>query len=258
VKQIVLDSVSSLAPYWMALGIVFIYFKGRQKKLAHEIIWASFRTTIQLFLLALALEEIFHSPLVLVSLGVSLFMALNSSGQVMLRSRKRGLRFFWIIFSSNVFAIWPLALALSYDLSDSEWLLPKKLLPLMGMLLGNTLSGISIGVENFLQSFSEKRNEVLSSLSLGATIPEATQRIFYRALRASITPQINSMISMGIVSIPGMMAGQLISAVDPLVASVLQIKMMIVICLGTFLASYLAIFFIRKGQFMPSGELCLK
>ena len=63
---------------------------------------------------------------------------------------------------------------------------------------------------------------------------------------------------MGIISIPGMMAGQLISNTDPLDASIIQIKMMLTICIGTILAITIALRFVRQGLFRPTGELCLK
>jgi putative ABC transport system permease protein len=64
------------------------------------------------------------------------------------------------------------------------------------------------------------------------------------------------MISMGIVSIPGMMAGQLIASTNPLDASILQVKMMLAICLGTLLSILIALRFVRKRLFLPTGELC--
>ena len=128
----------------------------------------------------------------------------------------------------------------------------------MGMLLGNTLNGVSIGIESFMINFREKQNEILTLMALGATNEESTQKFFNRAVRAGITPHINSMLSMGIISIPGMMAGQLISDVSPLDASLLQIKLMLTLCLGTLLSIAIALRFVRKSLFLPTGELCLK
>jgi len=248
----------SLLPYFLGIILVHFYFRKKQKAFADEIAWSSFRTTIQLILLAFALQEIFKTKLIIVSILVTLFMTINSSAQTRSRSRVKILNLFWISFISNVFAIWPLVFFFSLDLSAGSWAEPQRLLPLMGMLLGNTLSGVSIGLDSFMVNFREKQNEILTLLSLGATNEESTRKFFNRALRAGITPQINSMISMGIISIPGMMAGQLISNTDPLDASIIQVKMMLTICIGTILAITIALRFVRQGLFGPTGELCLK
>lgn len=253
-----MEKLYSLLPYWMGILLLHLYFRKKQRPLANEIVWASFRTTVQLILLAFALQEIFKSNLFIVTLTVSLFMTLNSSGQIIFRSKSKVGHLFWISLISNVLAIWPIAFFFSMDISQGSWTEPQKLLPLMGMLLGNTLSGVSIGLESFMQNFREKKNEVITLMALGATTEESTNKFFHRALRAGITPQINSMISMGIISIPGMMAGQLISKTDAVDASILQVKMMLSICVGTVLSIYIALRFVRKSLFLPSGELCLK
>jgi putative ABC transport system permease protein len=66
------------------------------------------------------------------------------------------------------------------------------------------------------------------------------------------------MISMGIVSIPGMMAGQLIAKADAFDASMVQIKMMLSICAGTLISVYISLKFVRKKMFLPTGELCFE
>ena len=248
----------SLLPYFAGILFIHLYFRKKQKAFAEDIAWASLRTTIQLLLLAFALEEVFKSKLIIVSLLITLFMTINSSAQIRSRSRVKILHLFWISLVSNILAIWPLAFLFSMDISDGKWAEPQKLLPLMGMLLGNTLSGVSIGLESFMLSFRERQNEIVTLMALGASNEESTQKYFNRALRAGISPQINSMLSMGIISIPGMMAGQLISNSDPMDASIIQIKMMLAICIGTILSITIALRFVRRGLFLPSGELCLK
>jgi putative ABC transport system permease protein len=249
----------SLVPYWVGVLGLFAFLYKRQKILARDLLWASFRTTVQLILLAFALEMIFKSSLLVVSLLVSIIMTVNSSLQIYLRSKYRYSRLFWNSLFSNVLAIWPIAFLFSLDESSlSGWTQPRMLLPLMGMLLGNTLSGVSIAVDAFLTSVREKKDEVVTLLALGATSKESTKKVFFRSLKAGINPQINSMISMGIVSIPGMMAGQLISKTSALDASIVQIKMMLAISVGTVLSIYIALKFAHKKIFLSSGELCLE
>ena len=248
----------SLLPYWGGTVLVAVFIARKQKKLSKEILWASTRTTIQLILLAFALELIFQSTHMLVSLAVALLMTINSSLQIVSRSKTSRYKVLWISFASNVFSLWPIAFLFSLDESGERWLEPRMLLPLMGMILGNTLSGVSIALGAFMQTFKEKKTEVITLLGLGATTEEATRKVFFRSLKAGITPQINSMIAMGIVSIPGMMAGQLISQTAAIDAAVVQIKMMLSISFGTILCIYIALKFLRHKLFSPTGELCFE
>jgi len=132
------------------------------------------------------------------------------------------------------------------------------LLPLMGMILGNTFNGVSIALSTYIETFREKKNQVISLLAMGATEEEATRNVFHRSLKAGISPHLNSMLAMGIVSIPGMMAGQLVAVTSALDASLLQIKMMLSVISGTALCIYIALKFLHKKIFLPSGEICFE
>ncbi|MFZ4712196.1 MAG: ABC transporter permease [Bacteriovoracaceae bacterium] len=252
------EKLVSLVPYWLVILVIFFFFRVRQKDLAKDILWASFRTTLQLIFLAFALNFIFQNSLLITSLIVSIIMTINSSLQICSRSKYKLKNLFWNSLFSNTMAIWPIAFLFSYEQSPNEWSDSKILIPLMGMLLGNTLSGASIGIDSFLTSMKEKKDEVMTLLALGATPNESTKKVFYRALRQGISPQINSMLSMGIVSIPGMMTGQLLAKANVFDASITQVKMMLAICAGTIFTIFLTLKFCQRKMFLPTGELCLE
>jgi putative ABC transport system permease protein len=248
----------SLIPFWILIFLGYFFLKRQQKNLAKEILWATFRTTIQLIALAFALELIFTSTLFILSLFVSLIMTLNSSLHSFKRSKYKDKSIFLNSFFSNVIAIWPIAFVFSLEQNFSEWTSPKVLLPLMGMLLGNSLNGVNIGLESFMTSTKEKKDEILSLLALGASNEEALKNVFFRSVSQGMRPHINSMLSMGVVSIPGMMTGQLLSNTSAFDASIVQVKMMIAICLGTFIAIYISLKLMQKKIFKSTGELCIE
>lgn len=253
-----IGNLISLLPYWFGILCLSLILRSKEKVVSKEILWASTRTTIQLILLSLALEKIFESTSMIMGLILSLVMTVNSSWQIWLRSKYKNSAIFWNTLFSNTMAIWPLAFLFSIDQGGFEWATPQVILPLLGMLLGNSLNGVSIALENFHKISREKKDEILSYLAMGATESESIHRIFSRSLRAGITPHINSMISMGIVSIPGMMAGQLISKADAINAALIQIKMMFCVCSGTVMSIYIALWLARRKLFLNSGELCLE
>jgi len=253
-----LKSILSILPYWGFILVWFFIFFNKDRVLSKSLFIASLRVSFQLILLAVVLETIFKSTLFLTTLLVSFVMTLNSSFQIGFKAKKEKLKLVGMTFFSQTLALWPLAFFFAYDENPSGFSSPEILLPLLGMLLGNSLNGLSIAREQFSVAMEERQDEVLTLLALGATPKEATKGLFFKALKIGITPQLNSMLAMGIVSIPGMMAGQLIAKADAFAASLTQIKMMLSVLCGTITCIYLMMIMLRKRYFTSKGELCLK
>ena len=120
---------------------------------------------------------------------------------------------------------------------SSPWYSPQYAIPLLGMILGNTLNGISLGLDRLGGELSAKRGQVETLLALGATRWEAARQPVQQAVRTGMIPLINSMMVVGIVSLPGMMTGQLLAGVSPLQAVKYQIVIMFLIASGTALGT---------------------
>ena len=86
---------------------------------------------------------------------------------------------------------------------------------LFGMILGNTMTGISLGLDTLHTALQRERVAVEAKLLLGSSRWDAVSVARQRAIRSGFTPIINSMAATGIVSLPGMMTGQILSGVDP-------------------------------------------
>jgi putative ABC transport system permease protein len=91
------------------------------------------------------------------------------------------------------------------------------------MILGNTLNGISLGLERLGEELAAHRDQVETLLALGATRWEAACQPIRRAVRTGMTPTLNGMMVAGIVTLPGMMTGQLLAGVSPIEAVKYQI-----------------------------------
>jgi putative ABC transport system permease protein len=109
--------------------------------------------------------------------------------------------------------------------------------PLAGMILGNCLQGNVIALERFYSSLRKNENEYTTFLMLGATRWEAVRPYFREAIKAAINPTIAGMSTMGLVSLPGMMTGQILGGSEPWLAVKYQIAIMICIFASTTLAS---------------------
>jgi putative ABC transport system permease protein len=112
---------------------------------------------------------------------------------------------------------------------------PQYAVPLLGMVLGNALTGVSLTLDHLLESLEERRGEIETALALGATRWEAAAGPLAGAVRRGMVPTINSLSVTGVVSLPGMMTGQILSGTDPLLAVRYQIVVLFVLTAATAL-----------------------
>lgn len=221
-----------------------------------DLVVASLRTILQLFLLGHLLSWIFVKSNLGLTILVAMIMTFNAAYHSRSRVRYRHKGLFLDNLMATTFAIWPLAFMGSYMMKSDQWLSSDIILPLFGMLLGNTLTGIATGVDHFSQNLFERKEDVLSSLALGATLAEATNPLIRRSLSLAMNPTINSMYTMGIVSIPGMMTGQLLAGSLPTDAAAIQIIIMLLIASGAYLGSFMGLSFCRGKLFNSLGQPC--
>ena len=118
-----------------------------------------------------------------------------------------------------------------------KWYQPQYAVPLLGMVLGNILNGITLGLNSFTESLVNRRDYIESMLALGATRWEAALEPVREAIKTGMTPIINAMMIVGLVSLPGMMTGQLVSGMDPMHAIKYQIVIMFLIAAATALGT---------------------
>lgn len=109
----------------------------------------------------------------------------------------------------------------------SPWYDPRYFIPIAGMLIGNSMTGISLGVTRLADGMHSQAYLVEAALVLGATPKMAAKTIVDNAFDSAILPTINSMVGMGIVFLPGMMTGQILSGTSPITAIEYQIAIML-------------------------------
>jgi putative ABC transport system permease protein len=250
--------------YWqVGLAALLILVNGAislalQLKMERQLLWAATRTIVQLLLVGLVLKWVFQLDRWYVVLGLAAVMTLIA-GITAARRNERKFPGMWI---NTIVSIWSSAwLVTAFALfavlqGIDRWYQPQYTIPLLGMVLGNTLNGISVGLSTYTETLLAGRDEVESRLCLGATRWEAAQEPIRHAVRTGMIPIINSMMVVGLVSLPGMMTGQLISGMAPIEAVKYQIVIMFLIAsataLGTVTIIVLSFFrlFSRDHQFL--------
>jgi putative ABC transport system permease protein len=226
---------------------------------------ASVRTVVQLWLVGLVLGWIFAAGrqwYIVVALMALMTLVAGIAAVGRIERRYRGIWWdsvvsmfasSWLILAITVFGV----VQVQYAHDHPSWYNPQYTVPLMGMILGNTLSGISLGLDRLGEELASKRDQVDTLLALGATRWEAAQSAVRQAIRVGMVPTINTMMVVGLVSLPGMMNGQILSGVDPGDAVKYQIVIMFVLAaatgLGTMCAALLGYrrLFTADHQFLP-------
>ena len=226
--------------------------------LGRSLLIASARMVVQLLLIGMVLKAVFAWNAWYAVLGLTLVMTLVAGFAAVGRTERR----YAGIYINSIVSVWAsswlmVAFAMGLVLTNVRpWYQPQYLVPLLGMILGNTLNGISLGLNRLGEELVTHRGEVEMLLALGANRWEAARGSIREAIRTGMIPMINSMMVTGIVSLPGMMTGQLLSGVEPVEAVKYQLVIMFLIASGTaigtvsvVLLSYLRLFN-YKHQFL--------
>jgi putative ABC transport system permease protein len=118
-------------------------------------------------------------------------------------------------------------------IQPQPWYAPRILLPILGMLAGNALSGVALVLDAMTSAAARERSSIEARLALGATRFVAFEDILRRSLRTGLMPILNSMAAAGVVSLPGMMTGQILAGIDPVEAAKYQVMIMFLIAGAT-------------------------
>lgn len=200
---------------------------------------ASVRTVLQLLLIGWVLEWVFRLNRWYLVAIILVIMTGTAGVTAAQRNRRRFPGHWWNTIVSVWAATW---LVTAYGVfvviqETRSWYDPQYLIPLMGMILGNSLNGTSLGLNSFTEALVTRRDQVETALALGATRWEAARPLLQESVRTGMIPIINSMMVVGIVSLPGMMTGQLLSGTSPISAVKYQIVIMFLIASATALCT---------------------
>jgi putative ABC transport system permease protein len=213
--------------------------------ITRQIAVAAVRMAAQLALLGVVLETLFR----LVSpfwTGVAAVVMVLVAGWEARARQKRRLAGWWSYGLGTASMLTAAGLvtvvALTAIVGAAPWYTPRYALPLLGMILGNTMTGIAIGVDPLPRGAARDRNAVEARLALGETKWVALSDTIRDAMRSGLIPIVNAMAATGVVAIPGMMTGQLLAGASPEQAIKYQLMIMFLIAGGTGLGVLAAVY----------------
>jgi len=216
-----------LIPLVFVVGVAF-----KWKVSVKTFLYAISRMVIQLILLGYALIFIFNNESPVISSVILLFMLLCAAWISMRPLKeKRGDYFIKALVAISIGALPTLALIILAVIQLEPWYMPRYLIPLAGMIFAYGMNTVSLSAERY---FSEINN--------GKPHKEARNIAF----EASLIPLLNSFFAVGIVSIPGMMTGQILSGVSPLLAVRYQIMVMCMLLGASGIATAIFLSIVKK------------
>jgi putative ABC transport system permease protein len=225
-------------------------------KMERRLLVASLRTTVQLLLVGYLLSWIFAADTPWLVLAAFAVMTVAAGRAAVQRSSRRYAGAYVHAFvtlmvtgSLTTMAVTQLVIGVQ------PWYQPQYLIPLLGMVFGNSLTGISLSLDHLLESFDERRDRIELELSLGASAWEAARDSLAGAVRRGMIPIINAMTVAGLVSLPGMMTGQILAGADPLDAVAYQIVVMFMLAAATSLGCMLTALAVQRRIFNARHQL---
>ena len=236
---------SSIASIVLKLGLVKDLWVG------------TVRTFCQLLLMGFVLKFIFTNVNFFFIIGLFLWMVFWAAKIINGRIKEKPFDLQWTIFiSMAVTYILVSSITTGGVLLSDPWYEPKLFIPLAGMVVGNSMNAIALSLDRLFSELKNKRDQVEQMLLFGATGKQAVQSALQSAVSTGMIPSINSMMSVGLVFIPGMMSGQILGGQDPVSATKYQILIMVMISASTALGCSLVTWLVSKKRF--DEDHCLK
>jgi len=218
--------------------------------LTRELVFSSLRMTVQLVMMGFVLKFVFELDYWYIVLAVALVMTFFGAQTIYSRIGIRHSNLLLFTFLSLLCSVSVVMLFFSLVVVQfSPWYNPRYFIPLIGMVIGNSMNGTALAIERFYDELKKRRKELETYIALGATSAEASAGCLKAAYRASLLPTISSMTGMGIVFLPGMMTGQIIGGSSPLLAIKYQIAIILAILGAVSLSCFLVLRMERSHLF---------
>lgn len=244
----------------LALGLIILAITlsaWQRLGLEGQLALASVRTLVQLLMVGFFLEAVFEwrNPLavlavLIVMLTIAAIVARNRISQKIPRLLP------WVWGSIGISSALTLVYVNLLVLRQPEaWTNPQYIIPLTGIVLGNAMNSGAIAGERFVSTLNASPVEIETHLCLGATPIQAIATYRKDAIRAGLIPTINTMMVVGLVTLPGMITGQLLSGVNPLNAAAYQILIMFMLAFASVVSTLLITKGIAREFFNSAAQL---
>ncbi len=214
------------------------------------------RMTVQLLFVGFYLQFVFDLNNIWVTSAWIMIMIIVADVSIArgcgLRFRHLGIEVFIAMLGGTLIPLAFFMLVVLYGISAHE---AQYVIPICGMILGNCLRAVIVGLRSFYEAVRKHERAYLLTLAQGASLKEAVHPYLRDACQAALAPTVATMATVGLVALPGMMTGVILGGGDPMAAIKYQIAIMIAIFAGTALTVVLAIHLTLIKNFSAFGIL---
>ena len=260
--MIVLNSgVVPISDFQLALSVILVIAAGAisaalRLGLLKPLVWGTFRTFVQLTFIGYALRYVFNINSLWLISGIVVLMCFVAARASVARTPNVPKYPIWLAFWSLLASSTLVGLIVVRVIINPEpWYTARIFIPIFGMILGNSMTGIALSLDRLYGEAYSRAGEIESLLAFGATPWEAARECVKNAMRAGMTPTINSLMVVGLVSLPGMMTGQILGGADPHEAVRYQIVVMLMIAAAVAIGCLLLVGFSYKKLFTADWAL---
>ena len=253
------ETVAISIPVLLLFSVILIFpvliFRHLRLRLTKDLIISMLRMGVQLGLVAIYLEYIFKLDMLVVNVAWVLVMIVVATGSILRQSGLSWRKCLWTILPAHLLTSLLILCGFLFVFDFGTIASARYLIPLMGMVLGNILRSNVVALDRFFSELRANEEMHIQYLTLGASEAEAVRPFLRNALRAAVGPQLGTVATMGIVSLPGMMTGQILGGSSPAVAIAYQIMIMIAIFTAATVSAFLVVHFSRSVAFDACGRL---
>lgn len=256
-----IESISYFSILSFMIFIVIILFINYKLsiRINKRILYSIIRMVVQLSLVGIFLQYVFNINNPIINILYIILMILIASFSAIRSTNLKIKQFIIPLFLA--FIIPSIVLLLFFNtfiIKLNNTFDAQYLIPIGGMILGNSLSGNIICINSFYKSLKENEKKYIYSLSISVSKFESLIPYFRKAILSSVNPTLASIETIGLVSLPGMMTGQILGGAIPLTAIKYQIAIMIAIFISRYFSAILSILFTAVYAFDDYDMLSIK
>ena len=247
----------------LSLGLIAVaVVLSRRSRLGLEkdLLWGAVRGAAQLIAVGYVLLLLFNHERptwVLLLLGVMLIAAGATAARRVEHGPPRGVLFPRAIAAIGLGTVVAVVPVFAGVVPLHPWYEARYLVPISGMMLSNAMNVVAQVFERIFASARVEADQIEALLSLGATPRQALERQVRATLRAALLPTINGPLTVGLVALPGMMTGQIVSGTAPEQAVRYQIVILYQLVAVAAVAGLVAVASARRLLFTPRAQLVL-
>ncbi|NTD87745.1 ABC transporter permease [Agrobacterium tumefaciens] len=213
--------------------------------LHRQILVSAARMVLQLWLIGLVFRTLFESSSKLSTAILLAVMVVAATYEVGARQKQRVSGIWHFLISGAAVSISTIlitAFALATLATTDDWTSPRVIIPITGIILGTSMNSASVALNTLFNTIASQRAAIEAQLALGCSKRQALAPSMRTAIHAGTIPIMNQMAGAGIITLPGIMSGQILAGQEPMSAAQSQIFLMFLLCAASVASIMIAVF----------------